>query len=83
MGWILVDDGAVFEMSQVEHPDTAVCSHTGEHVPASASLQGEGQHKVKYNVQKTREDESNFSHLAEGDVVDLLVVGNELCFDVS
>ena len=54
----LVYDGAVLQVSQVEHPDRAVRTDTGEHVPAPACL-------------------------AEGDVVHLLVVCDELSLDVA
>ena len=54
----LVYDGAVLQVSQVEHPDRAVRTHTGEHIPSPARL-------------------------AEGDVVHLLVVCNELSLDVA
>ncbi len=55
---VLVDDGGVLEVPQVEHPDGAVGPHRGEHVPPAPGL-------------------------AERDVVDLLVVGDQLGLDVA
>ena len=55
---VLVYDGAVLQVSQVEHPHTPVRPNTGEHVPAAPRL-------------------------AEGDIVDLLVVGDQLGLDVA
>ncbi len=55
---VLVDDGGVLEVPQVEHPDRAVGPHRREHVPPAPGL-------------------------AERDVVDLLVVGDQLGLDVA
>lgn len=33
---VLVDDGAVLQVAQVEHPHRAVGAHRGEHVAAAA-----------------------------------------------
>ena len=50
---VLVDDGAVLQVAEVEHAHAAVRAHAGEHVAAAARL-------------------------AEGNVVDLLVVRDQL-----
>ena len=55
---VLVDDGAVLQVAEVEHAHAAVRAHAGEHVAAAARL-------------------------AEGDVVHLLVVRDQLRLDVA
>ncbi|TNN46767.1 hypothetical protein EYF80_043052 [Liparis tanakae] len=42
---VFVDDGAVFQVTEVEHPDRAVRSHRRKHVPAAArSAEGDVVH---------------------------------------
>lgn len=36
MLWALLDDCAVFEVSEVKHADRAIRTHTGKHIPAPA-----------------------------------------------
>ena len=35
---VLVDDGGVFQMPEVKHPHTSICSNTGKHVSTSTSF---------------------------------------------
>ena len=55
---VLVDDGAVLQVPEVEHAHAAVRADAGEHVAAAARL-------------------------AEGNVVHLLVVRDQLSLDVA
>lgn len=36
MLWVLIDDGAVLQVTKVEHPHWAIGTHRGKHVPAPA-----------------------------------------------
>lgn len=35
--WVFINDGAVFQMAEVEHSHRAVSTHRGKHVPATSS----------------------------------------------
>lgn len=37
MLWVFINDGAVFQMAEVEHSHRAVSTHRGKHVPATSS----------------------------------------------